>query len=186
MIFNYRRRAKQNSYKCVNGKAVKRSFNSIAGIVIHYTSGTNDTAKNNADYFATGNERYAGAHYFIDRKGNCAKSVYLSNIAYSVGKMNYEAGAYYEKLNNTNTVSIELCDIVTHAPSEAQLKKLDKLVAFIAKKCPNVKYIVRHYDIVKKDCPHRYVADKKAWALLQCHLKGVLDNAMRKYHKKEV
>lgn len=187
MVINYKRRAKQNSYKCINGTPVKRDFKSIKGIVIHYTgAGGGDTAKNNADYFATANTRYAGAHYFIDRKGICARSVWLSNIAYSVGKMKYEEGPYFGKLSNTNTVSIELCDIDYKDPSEKQLKKLDSMIRYIVHRCPNIKYIVRHYDIVKKECPAPYVEDPKKWKKLHLRLWTVYQAAMKKYHRKDV
>ena len=65
MIFNYRRKAKSNSYKCINGKPYIRDVNTIKALVVHYTAGTKDTAKNECDYFATWNERSAGAHCFI-------------------------------------------------------------------------------------------------------------------------
>ena len=41
--------------------------NSVQYIVIHSTGNTNDTAKNNADYFYRA-DRQASAHYFVDDK----------------------------------------------------------------------------------------------------------------------
>ena len=58
----YKRLAKSISY---NSK--KRSRKDVKYIVIHYTGNTGDTAKNNADYYATGNTREAGAHFFVDK-----------------------------------------------------------------------------------------------------------------------
>ena len=51
---------------------------------MHFTANANDTAKNNVDYFATGNQRSAGAHYFVGRDG-VAESVPANFVAWSVG-----------------------------------------------------------------------------------------------------
>jgi N-acetyl-anhydromuramyl-L-alanine amidase AmpD len=193
MLINYKRRAKKYSYKTTQkgnaGSPIKRSLESIDAIIIHNVGedeGKISTAKNNADYFATGNTRSAGAHFFIDRDGKCAKSVWIKNIAWSVGLLTYEKGQYYNYVNNDNSISIELCGIMKDAPTEKQLKKLDDLVKYLCKKCPNIKWICRHYDVVKKDCPERYVKDRKAWLELQCRLLTVMQDAMKKYHGKEV
>lgn len=162
-IFDYARKSKKISYGAVRTKS------SIKGIVIHNTGNSGDTAKNNADYFATGNTRSAGAHIFIDRKGLSAYSIPITRIAYAVGnpKGAYKRGSYFSTLNNANTVSIELCDINGQAISDLQLQTLIKTVKWLAKQCPNIKYIVRHYDIVNKDCPAYYVKNDKLWKKLQ-------------------
>ena len=188
-VIDYKKRAKQNSYYCKNGKAVNRPHSDIEAIVIHNVgeeNGRESTAKNNVDFFANGNQRNAGAHFFIDRDGRCGRSVWMKNSAWSVGKVSYDEGAYYKKVNNFNSISIELCGIMRKPPSEAQLKKLDQLVNYICKHCENIKWIVRHYDVVKKVCPERYVTDRKAWLQLQCRLLGVMQKAMKKYHGKDV
>ena len=43
--------------------------------VIHFTGNKGDTAKNNADFYATGNTREAGAHFFVDKKSEIWESV---------------------------------------------------------------------------------------------------------------
>ena len=163
-VFDYKRMAKSNSY------GASRSLNSIEGLVIHMTgAGGNDTAKNNADYFATGNTRSAGAHIFIDYEGNTSLSIPLRRTAWSVGNPGgaYKRGAYFAMLNNSNTVSIELCAIDNRPVSQKQRDALMNVSRWVKKKCPNLKYIVRHYDIVQKDCPHYYVKNQGAWLNLQ-------------------
>ena len=166
LIFDYARKAKPCSYGGLRKKE------SIKGIVIHYTSGSKDTAKNECDYFATGNTRNAGAHIFVDYEGLSGRSIPLNRIAWSVGNPGgcYKRGTYYATLNNSNTVSIELCGIANRLASEAQIKETIKIVKWLKKKCPNIEYIVRHYDIVKKNCPAPYVADEKAWLKLRSRL----------------
>lgn len=164
--FDYKRKAKHYSYGSL------RNRNKVKGIVIHYTSLKNDTAKNECDYFATGNTRCAGAHIFVDYKGKTGKSVNLNRIAFSVGNPGgaYARGSYYSTLNNTNTVSIELCGIADRLASEKQIKATEEVIKWVKSKCPNVKYIVRHYDIVKKACPLPYVENEKEWRKLQNRL----------------
>lgn len=165
-IFDYARKAKKNSYGNL------RSLKSIKGVAIHYTSGKTDTPKNECDYFATGNTRSAGAHIFIGYDGSSGYSVPITRTAWSVGNPNncYARGSYYSTLNNSNTVSIELCAIADRLASEAQIQMLEKTLKWLKKKCPNIEHIVRHYDIVKKDCPAPYVEDGKAWRKLRNRL----------------
>lgn len=169
-IFDYARQAKSISY----GR--KRNRKSIAGLVIHYTGNKGDTSKNNADFFATGNIRSAGAHIFIDGKGLSARSIPLNRVAWSVGNPGnaYSKGAYYSMVNNLNSVSIELCDIVDHGITDAQKKTLLEVCAWLKKQCPNIKMVVRHYDVVKKDCPHWYVKHIDEWNSLRKEINNVM------------
>lgn len=145
-------RAKSISYGPV------RSYMDIEAIVIHYTGISNDTAENEANYFAHGNTRAAGAHFFADRKGDKVKSIPMSRAAWSVGIFFTRAGGaakYWGKLNNYNTVSIELCDCAKHDPSKAQIKAVKQIIKYIRRKCPNATKLVRHWDICGKTCPGR-------------------------------
>ena len=176
LIFDYARMCKR---KLKDGRRVfggTRNLLHIRGIVIHFTgAGLSDTAKNNADYFATGIDRQASAHIFIDWAGKSARSLPLKYIAFSVGKMGYAKGKYFATLSNENTINIELCGLGSdssdaRAMSTEQYNTLVKVVKYIKKKCPNVDYIVRHYDIVKKDCPAYYVMYPDAWKAVKHEL----------------
>lgn len=158
----HKRLAKKVSY------GGKRSLKDIKYIVIHYTGNKADTAKNNADYFATGNTRQAGAHFFADKKGEIWKSVNMNRIAWAVGgkyTLSNGAGTYYGKCTNANSVSIELCDCVNKTNWE-QMLAARKLVKYIQKKCPNAKTIIRHWDVNGKSCPLPMVGkDNEKWVL---------------------
>lgn len=173
LIFDYAKKADKVSYGGL------RSHNDVIGLVIHYTGNAGDTAKNNCDYFNHGNTRSAGAHIFIDGKGLSGRSIPLNRIAWSVGnpKGAYKIGPYGKMLNNSNTVSIELCDIVDHGVTDAQRETLIKVCKWLAKKkqCPKIKYVVRHYDIVQKDCPHYYVKNQKEWFNLQLDIMNAME-----------
>ena len=155
----YKRLAKSLSYS-----RVKRSKNIVTAIVIHGTGVKGDTAKNNADYFATGNKSEVGAHFFVDRAGKVARSVTMNRTSWSVGVLyNRSLAKYWDTLGNMNTVSIELCDILDKYPSKAQIKATARLIRYIRTWCPNVKMLVRHLDIAGKHCPSSMVK-KDTWS----------------------
>ena len=139
----------------------KRSRLSVDAIVFHYTGNKGDTAAGNASFFARsgdGNTRPAGAHIFIDQKGEAVKSIALNLIAWSVGDWEGTAnggGSLHGTYRNANTVSIELCDIATKDPSKAMIKAVKKVIKYIRKACPNAKVVCRHWDITGKSCPGR-------------------------------
>lgn len=144
----------------------KRDRNKILYIVIHYTGNKGDTAKGNCLFFKNYNTRSAGAHFFVDKKGNIVKSIDMNRTAWSVGGFFTQAngaGKYYKKCTNANSVSIELCDCLTGA-NTIQTEAVQWLVQYIRKYCPNAKTIIRHWDVNGKDCPDPYAGkNNKKW-----------------------
>ena len=133
-----------------------RKLKDVKYIVIHYTANKGDTARANCNYFRYTNTRSAGAHFFVDRSGEVIKSIEMKRIAWSVGGYFTQrdgAGKYYKICTNSNSVSIELCDIVDKYPSKAQVEAVRKLVKRIQKHCPNAKTVIRHWDVNGKQCP---------------------------------
>ena len=157
----YTRTAKKISY------GGSRNLKDIIAAVFHYSANKGDTAKNNADYFAAGNTRAAGAHIFVSRNGDIAYSIPIDKIAYAVGgkySTSKGAGAYYGKITNANSVSIELCDCATKDPSWEQMLACRLLYLWLKSECPNIKYVVRHWDVNGKSCPVRMIGkDNKKW-----------------------
>lgn len=138
----------------------KRPLSNIKYIVIHYTGNKGDVAQNNLDYFANGNTRQAGAHFFVDKKGKVGKSIAMNRTAWAVGG-NYKSGrkgeaAYFGKCTNANSVSIELCDMCLKTNWE-QMYATRKLVKYIQSKCPNAKTVIRHWDVNGKECPAPFI-----------------------------
>lgn len=147
-----------------------RSTKDVKYIVIHYTGNNKDTAKNNATYFHNGNQRYAGAHFFVDQFGSVYQSIPMSLIAWSVGDYvttSNGAGSYHGKCKNANSVSIELCDCASKDPSQKMINAVIKLITYIRKSCPNAKTVIRHWDVSGKSCPGRMTgttaAGKERW-----------------------
>lgn len=162
-------KASKHSYKVDSkGRAVTRDKSKVKYIVIHYTEVNGDTARNEGAYFKKRNIRYSGAHFFVDRQGNIVKSVPMNYTAWSVGGKKYSncsetgGGEKYRICTNANSVSIELCDIVKHEPSEEQINATKWLIGWIRKNgCKNATNIIRHFDVTGKPCPARYIDDDK-------------------------
>ena len=137
---------------------IKRKRSQVKGIVIHYTGNKDDTAIANANYFKNNNERYAGAHFVIGVDGNIIKCGNLNDVCWSVGNDMREhkvpnSGKYYGDYGNSNTVSIELCDIVDNFPTTKQINSTIKVIKYIRRHCKNAKLIMRHWDVNGKHCP---------------------------------
>lgn len=158
----HKRLAKKISY------GNRRDLKSIEYIVIHYTGNKGDTAKNNVDHFATGNTRQAGAHFFVDKKGEIWKSINMNRTAWAVGNvysLSNGAGTYYNKCTNSNSVSIELCDCCIDTNWKQKLATR-QLVLYIQKKCPNAKTVIRHWDCNGKSCPLPMIGkENEKWLL---------------------
>lgn len=148
----YYRKAKKISY------GNKRDRKNVRYIVIHYTGNNGDTAKNNVDYFATTNQRSAGAHLFVGAKGVVAKSIPLNRSAWAVGG-NFGDGKYYGACTNFNSVSIELADAMA-GWTPGHVKGVKKAIKYIQKYCPNAKTIICHHDVNGKKCPAWYKSFK--------------------------
>lgn len=138
----------------------KRDKKSVKYIVIHYTGCKGDTARNQGTYFKDRNTRAAGAHFFVDRQGNIVKSIPMNLTAWAVGGKKYSdcgktgGGQCYGMVRNSNSVSIELCDIVDKDPSEKQIDAVKWLIGYIRSHgCSNAKSVVRHFDVNGKHCP---------------------------------
>ena len=145
----------------------KRSLAAITAIVMHYTANTGQTAtaKGNAKYFANGSEgRKASAHYVVDEGTTAYECVPLDTLAWAVG--DGSKGSYGRLVNNYNSVSIEMVSHTdergrSYIPMETQ-RHAAELYAQLKKRLPNVKYVVRHYDVSLKPCPAPML-DEGAW-----------------------
>lgn len=154
----------------------ERPLSGVRYIVIHYTGNDSktDTAKNEASYFhrEDGNQRNAGAHFFVDQNGDVYQTIKLKYTAWSVGgdivTTKNGAASLHGICTNTNSVSIELCDCAKKDPSEKMIEAVKGVISYIRERCPNAKTTVRHFDCTGKSCPGRMTdataAGKKRWA----------------------
>ena len=140
----------------------KRSYDSVTGIVLHYTAVKGDSAINEAKFYSLNNTREAGFHLAIDRDGYITQIIPLFRTAWAVGGSKYKScyisdgGRYYDTFNNYNTVSIELCDTLDKYPSKKQKEALVYVIKYVRRYCKNANTIIRHYDVNGKPCPLLY------------------------------
>lgn len=139
----------------------QRNTGNIKYVVIHYTGNDGDTADANANYFKGAN-RQASAHYFVD-DNNVVCSVPDDYVAWSVGGAKYNdcwstgGGSRYGQANNSNSISIEMCDTSRDGvvyPSDATINNAVELSAtkMIQYGIP-IENLIRHFDVNGKHCP---------------------------------
>lgn len=146
-----------------------RSAGSIKYIVIHYTGNDGDTAMNNAKYYAN-NTVKASAHYFVDDK-EVIQSVADLRVAWAVGGSKYATasttggGKLYGKCTNSNSISIELCDVQKNGKLEPNADTVERALALVrtlmAKYGIPQENVIRHFDVTGKLCPAYWTGTAK-------------------------
>ena len=168
-----------------------RTAGQIRYLVYHYTGNDGDKAANNAAYFQN-NIVKASAHYFVDDT-----AIYLSvpelKVAWSVGGSKYAnadktgGGTMYGVINNTNSISIEMCDTIkngVYQASEATLENAAALGRAIMEKYHiPIENVYRHFDVTGKHCPS-YLINAQKWAEFKERL--TMDNTPSPAHKEGV
>lgn len=138
---------------------------SIKYIVIHYTANNGDTAKGNANYFATTiMKKKASAHYFVDETGYIYQSVKDEDTACHCGT----TGIYYHKeCRNANSIGIELCSRKLNGNYYFKDKTIEYAIELtkelMIKYNIDADHVIRHYDVTHKNCPAPFVADIEKW-----------------------
>ena len=132
----------------------KRSLSKIKYIVIHFTANDGDSDTGNANYFKN-NVVKASAHYFVD-SDSITQSVPDNYVAWSVGGSKYSncrstgGGKFYGICNNTNSLSIELCDDKKNGKIYPSQKTIDNALALTKKKMKQydipASHVIRHFD----------------------------------------
>lgn len=124
-------------------------------IVIHYTGNKGDTAKNNCNYFLDTN-RGASANYFVD-EDNIYCCVEPQNKSWHCGggMQSSQGGSVYGKCTNSNSIGIEMC--LWDKNGNERQGTIDNTIALtkwlMAKYHIPITKVVRHWDVVGKDCP---------------------------------
>lgn len=146
-----------------NNYGSARKLDNIKYIVIHYTGNDGDSDESNARYFKN-NIVKASAHYFVD-DDSITQAVPDNYSAYAVGgkKYNNAGGRLYGTVNNSNSISIELCDSVKNGkvyPTQKTINNAIELTQHLMKKY-NIPLhrVIRHYDVNGKSCPAYWVND---------------------------
>ena len=173
----------------------RRTLSKIKYIVVHYTANDGDTDEGNGNYFAN-HIVEASAHYFVD-DDSITQSVPDDYVAYSVGGEKWNdcnktgGGKLYGQCNNTNSISIELCDVVKNGKSDFTPETLENAIDLIRnlmkKYNVDISRVIRHFDVNGKPCPKPYV-DNKEWQKFKEKITESEDLTMTQYEelKKEI
>lgn len=173
----------------------QRALSRIKYIVIHYTANDGDSDEGNGNYFAN-NIVKASAHYFVDGD-SVTQSVPDDYVAWSVGDKKYSncnktgGGKWNGQCNNTNSISIEMCDEVRNGKSDfsaATIENTIELVKILMKKYNvDINRVIRHFDVSGKPCPAPYV-DSAKWKEFKNMITESGDLTMSQYEelKKEI
>lgn len=143
----------------------------VHDIVLHYVANPSTTAKQNLSYFKNlagqkgKNTVSASSHYIIGIDGEILQGIPLDEIAYA----NYP--------RNEDTVSIELCHPdETGKITEATRMSLIRLTVWLCQELGlTEKDVIRHYDVIGKNCPKYYVEHEDAWKELLKDIKKNLN-----------
>ena len=132
------------------------ALSEVNGIVVHYTGNPGTTAEQNRSYYknlAETKETYASSHFVIGMDGKIIQCVPLNEIAYCSNQ------------RNDDTISIECC----HSDDTGQFSQdtLDALVQLLNWLIKTYELgrddILRHYDVIGKECPYYFVKHPDAW-----------------------
>lgn len=163
------------SLPCKSGYYKNYSERSVSYVIIHYTGNDKDTAKGNATYFHNGPKADASAHLFTDDT-SIYQSVELRDAAWAVGS---KSGYKHAHCRNSNSISVEMCTCGGGKVSKKTQINAAYLCADLLKRI-NVnasgvdKYLLRHYDVTGKDCPHQFVSKPEEWKRFKKWVKNIL------------
>lgn len=136
----------------------------IKYIVVHYTAGNGDTARNNGNYFRSNKGLGESAHFFVDGI-DVIQSVAVGDTAWHCG-----AGSYrHVECRNANSIGVELCSRKNQAgryyfDGAAVSQAADLIKRLMKQYGIDVDHVLRHYDVTGKNCPAPFVDDPAAWA----------------------
>ena len=149
-----------------------QKLTAVKKIVMHYTANNGATAMNHYNYFNNLSERYASAHFFVD-KVEALCIIPLNEVAYhanDVQKRNADGSAWRgisALLPNANylSIGIELCvekDGTFHADT---IKRAEDVAVELCKRygLNPLTDIVRHRDVTYKNCPAPWVSNPSAF-----------------------
>jgi len=129
----------------------------VNAIVIHYVGNPGTSAAANRSYFqglADSGETSASSNLIVGLEGETLLCVPLNEVAYCSNSRNYD------------TVSIEFCHPDdTGRPTEETYASLVRLTAWLCELygLDPTADVIRHYDVIGKECPRYYVRNEDAW-----------------------
>lgn len=153
-----------------------KKITAIKKVVIHYTANNGATANGHFNYFNTLKDRYASAHFFVDKiEALCI--IPLSEIAYHANDGTYRGIEELKPNANYLSVGIEMCMEKDGSIHPDTIKRTEDVAVELCKryKLNPLTDIVRHYDVTHKNCPAPWVSN----ASLFTAFKGRVDAKLK-------
>lgn len=129
----------------------------VNAVVIHYVGNPGSTAAQNRSYFqglADSGATSASSNLIVGLEGETLLCVPLNEVAYCSNS------------RNSDTISIEFCHPDDSGePTQATYDALVRLTAWLCDLygLDPEKDVIRHYDVIGKECPRYYVRNEDAW-----------------------
>jgi len=129
----------------------------VNAVVIHYVGNPGSTAAQNRSYFqglADSGATSASSNLIVGLEGETLLCVPLNEVAYCSNS------------RNSDTISIEFCHPDDSGePTQATYDALVRLTAWLCDLygLDPEEDVIRHYDVIGKECPRYYVRNEDAW-----------------------
>ena len=141
----------------------------VNAVVIHYVGNPGSTAEQNRSYFqglADSGATSASSNLIVGLEGETLLCVPLGEIAYCSNS------------RNADTVSIEFCHPDdTGEPTPETYDALVRLTAWLCELygLDPAEDVIRHYDVIGKECPRYYVRNEDAWLQFRQDVSAAMD-----------
>lgn len=141
----------------------------VNAVVIHYVGNPGSTAEQNRSYFqglADSGATSASSNLIVGLDGETLLCVPLNEIAYCSNS------------RNADTISIEFCHPDdTGEPTEETYDALVRLTAWLCELygLDPAEDVIRHYDVIGKECPRYYVRNEDAWLRFRQDVAAAMD-----------
>ena len=144
----------------------------VKGVIVHWTANAGATADNHYRFFEHNNNRYAGAHYFVDKNKIVQlipenETTYHANeTGYSkIGKFEgYKSSDGYRGNANSCTIGVEMCVERNGTIHANTIKQTIELIKDINRRHNlSVDDVYRHFDVTGKLCPKPFVNDQLSY-----------------------
>lgn len=170
---------KQCDFMQIGYNITQMNRKEIKYIVVHDTGNTRTGANalNHYRFFNSGNQK-ASADFFIDSERVIQTNDYYNYYTWHCGDGGPEA-----KINNRNSIGIEIC-INSDGDYNSAVQKAIELIKVLMKELDiDADHVVRHYDASGKDCP--MTMDNADWKYLKEKIgnKKVKDGHVMSYVK---
>ncbi|QHZ46447.1 peptidoglycan recognition protein family protein [Bacillus sp. NSP9.1] len=151
----------------------------VKGIVMHWTATPGASALNERNYFngtCIADQRYASAHYFIDRH-EVQQIIPEHEVAYHAHDKNRCYVSFLKPNANTTAIGVEMCVEKDGEIHSETVQNAAELAADLCKRYGlSTDNIVRHYDVTQKNCPAPWVSDSSRLAAFRTTVDRLLGN----------